>query len=375
MKNNSRKHQFLFCAFASLLGGVNSACAADRAERQQAWEKIAPFFKPLAQYANDFGKFRSPLLLYDGRSVKTPGQWQERRKEILKTWHELMGAWPPVIENPKLEVVESTARENFTQKKVRVEVLASESQEGYLLVPAGKGPFPCVLVVSDLSPLIGIGQQDDPRYVTYDFGLQLVRRGFVTLTMGGPRHSVPDIQPLSSMAYVAANCCNALANLAEVEPKRIGILGHSYGSKWAMLASCLYDKFACGVWSDGGIVFDEKRGNVNYWEPWYLGADPAVKRKAGMVTDDNPRTGAYKKMIETGRDLQELHALMAPRPFLVSGGAEDQAWRWPALNHAIAVNRLLGFENRVAMTNRAQHPPTAESNEQLCLFLEYFLKY
>ena len=49
--------------------------------------------------------------------------------------------------------------------------------------------------------------------------------------------------------------------------------------------------------------------------------------------------------------------------------------RWPALNHAIAVNRLLGFENRVAMTNRPGHAPTPESNQALCLFFEYFLKH
>ena len=70
-----------------------------------------------------------------------------------------------------------------------------------------------------------------------------------------------------------------------------------------MFASCLYEKFACAVWSDGGVVFDEARSNVNYWEPWYLGLDPAQARKPGIVTAENPRTGAYKKMIETGRDL------------------------------------------------------------------------
>ena len=59
--------------------------------------------------------------------------------------------------------------------------------------------------------------------------------------------------------------------------------------------------------------------------------------------------------------------------FLVSGGAEDRPERWKALNHAIAVNRLLGFENRVAMTNRDGHSPTEESNEQLYLFFEHFL--
>jgi hypothetical protein len=65
---------------------------------------------------------------------------------------------------------------------------------------------------------------------------------------------------------------------------------------------------------------------------------------------------------------------MAPRPFMVSGGSEDQPERWKALNHTVAVNRLLGFEHRVAMTNRKEHRPDEESMEQICLFFEHFLK-
>jgi hypothetical protein len=34
----------------------------------------------------------------------------------------------------------------------------------------------------------------------------------------------------------------------------------------------------------------------------------------------------------------------------------------------------LGCENRVAMTNRPGHGPTEESNEQMYLFFEHFLK-
>jgi hypothetical protein len=82
----------------------------------------------------------------------------------------------------------------------------------------------------------------------------------------------------------------------------------------------------------------------------------------------------YPKLVAGGYDLQELHALMAPRPFLVSGGSETTVERWVALNHTVAVNQLLGYQNRVAMTNRPAHPPTPDSNEKAYLFLEYFLK-
>lgn len=235
------------------------------------------------------------------------------------------------------------------------------------------------MLVLYYEPETSIGVSKEP---LRDFGYQLARRGFVTLSIGTPGGNAwqPDLgsaqcQPLSFHAYVAANCWRALANLPAVDRSRIGVVGHSYGGKWAMFAGALWDKFAVVAVSDPGIVFDETRPNVNYWEPWYLGSDPKQKRpKAGLPTADNPRTGAYKRMVEGGHDLHELHALIAPRPFLVSGGSEDPPIRWLALNHLRAADQLLGYTNRVALTSRAAHLPTPESNNQIYAFFEHFLK-
>jgi hypothetical protein len=38
------------------------------------------------------------------------------------------------------------------------------------------------------------------------------------------------------------------------------------------------------------------------------------------------------------------------------------------------VNELLGYHNRVAMTNRPEPSPNVESNEQIYRFFDYFLK-
>ncbi len=48
--------------------------------------------------------------------------------------------------------------------------------------------------------------------------------------------------------------------------------------------------------------------------------------------------------------------------------------RWEALNHTIAVNRILGYENRVGMTNRPDHSPNDESNAVIYAFFEHFLQ-
>ncbi len=175
------------------------------------------------------------------------------------------------------------------------------------------------------------------------------------------------------LGYAAASAWHVLANRPEVDSERIGIVGHSYGGKWAMFASCLFDKFACAAWSDPGIVFDEARPSVNYWEPWYLGYHPKPWRSRGVPTKDNPARGLYPKLTAAGHDLHELHALMAPRPFLVSGGSEDPPRRWEALNHSLEVNRILGHNHRVAMTNRPDHSPNDDSNDIIYSFFKHFL--
>jgi dienelactone hydrolase len=344
---------------------------------------LAPYFQPPAAAREQVDPRRSPLLRPDGQRITTAADWSLERAAIRARWFALLGPWPELLAAPKLEIIRTESRENFEQRIIRIELAPGYFQEAMLLVPSGPGPFPAVVVPfyeTHTSAGLATTPAGKATLPLRDFGYQLARRGFVALCLGTPGGDAyhPDqagaqCQPLAFLAYVAANAHTALTHLPNVDPARIGIVGHSYGGKWALFASCLYDKFACAVWSDPGIVFDETRTSINYQEPWYLGLDPTTTRPRGLVSATAPRTGAYAKLIAQGHDLHELHALMAPRPFLVSGGAEDTAARWPALTHAIAVNQLLGYADRVAMTNRPKHDPTEESNAVIYRFLEHFL--
>jgi len=292
-----------------------------------------------------------------------------------------MGPWPELITTPEVSILVTERRDNFVQHTVRFRWLPEEFTTGYLLIPDGSGPRPAVVTVFyEPETAIGLGKPER------DFAYQLARQGFVTLSLGTteaskaqtfslyyPSLDNAQVQPLSMLAYAAANAWYVLASRPEVDSSRIGILGHSFGGKWAMFASCLFDKYACAVWSDPGIAFGEDRPSVNYWEPWYLGYHPRPWRKRGLITEKNPAHGLYLRLRATGHDLHELHALMAPRPFLVSGGSEDPPERWLVLNRTVEVNNLLGYSHRVAMTNRPDHSPNKESNGQAYAFLKYVL--
>ena len=339
------------------------------------------YYHAPAQLRNDLGTYRSPLVFDDGHKVQSAEDWRRRRKQIRSQWIERLGAWPPLITDPSVEILQTKRREGITQHRIRFRWTPNEFTTGYLLVPDSDRPMPAVVTVYyEPETAIGLGKPGR------DFAIQLARRGFVALSIGTteataaktysiyhPSIRDAQVQPLSMLAYAAANAWYVLAERSEVDAERIGIVGHSFGGKWAMFASCLFDKFACAAWSDPGIVFDS-RPSVNYWEPWYLGYHPQPWRKRGVITDQNPARGLYPRLVAEGRDLHELHALMAPRPFLVSGGSEDPIRRWQALNHTVLINKVLGVDDRVAMTNRPDHSPNPDSNEIIYRFFVEHLK-
>jgi len=378
--------EVLLTASISLPTIAQQSPANDVRARQQIWTQIAPYFSPPGSLKSVYGPYRSPLRFYDGNWVKTISDWHRRRKEIHSRWMKMMGQWPALLTDQHLEYLDSVTREGFTQYKVRFYWTPNEQTEGYLLLPDGPGKKPAVITVFyEPETAVGWGEK---RLQLCNFAYQLTRQGFVTLSLGTTKESkaktyslyYPSIEqaqcePLSMLAYAAANAWYVLTKVPQVDSNRIGIRGLSFGGKWAMFASCLFDKFACAVWGDPGIVFDSVRPMINYWEPWYLGYVPPPWRKRGLISADNPANGLYPRLVKEGYNLQELHALMAPRPFLVSGGSEDTPERWTVLNYARQIDSVLGYPNRVAMTNRSTHLPTQASNEAAVLFFKYFLTY
>jgi len=362
------------------MGHLHVHVLAPEEDRANAWRRLAPYFTPLEEFAGKFGDYKSPLVFADGTKVKSATDWKRRHREILAQWTELLGKWPALIKQPVVEVLETTRRENFTQQRIRFQWTPHEKTTAYLLIPDGEGKRPGVVTVY-YEPETAVGLKGEQR----DFAFQLARRGFVALSIGTteaseagtyalyyPNINHAKVEPLSMLGCAAANAYNLLANRPDVDADRIGIVGHSFGGKWAMFAGCLFDKFAAVAVSDPGIMFDT-HPSVNYWEPWYLGWHPRPWRKRGIITKENPAHGLYPRLLERKRNLHELHALLAPRPFLVSGGAVDPPTRWLALNHLVEINRLLGKEHRVGMTNRRDHSPNSESNAMIYAFFEHFL--
>ena len=127
----------------------------------------------------------------------------------------------------------------------------------------------------------------NPKQPFRDYALQLTRRGFVTLSIGTPGGNAwkPETGARFASRFPITLTSRQIAGTRwRIFRKSIASASESwpqYGGKWSMFAAALYDKFAAVAMSDPGIVFDEKRPNVNYWEPWYLGLDSQSTAKAG----------------------------------------------------------------------------------------------
>lgn len=83
-------------------------------------EEDRALFWPPEELANDLGNDRSPFVFDDGRPARTQEEWQRRRKEILRFWHEALGSWPPRIERPAIKVLQTENREGFLWRRAPV---------------------------------------------------------------------------------------------------------------------------------------------------------------------------------------------------------------------------------------------------------------
>ncbi len=105
----------LTLAFSSTLLGQNPGLPAD----------LVPWFQPPEQHAKPAARHRSPLLFEDGRPVRTPEDWARRKAEIRAHWHGLMGQWPPILERPKVERLDTQTIDGISVRRIRLETAPS----------------------------------------------------------------------------------------------------------------------------------------------------------------------------------------------------------------------------------------------------------
>jgi len=344
---------------AGSVGGcwlLASRAAALESAKEVTW--LAEIQTPPEKLPEGATKLSELLVDSKGQRITTKDAWQPRREELRKWWLDFLG--PPPARRaapPKLEIVSEDRPEGLIRQLVRYEVEPGLMTEAYLVKPAkAAGKVPGIVALHstvDHSIRQPAGVEGAPEKA---FGLQFARRGCVvfcsrnylwpeTGRIAAQEEAekflkrAPKTKGMMKMLFDSQVATDILAAQPEVDPARLGAVGHSLGAKESLYLAAFDERIKATVSSEGGI--GTKFSNWN--APWYLG--PAI---------DEP---------SFTHEHHELLALAAPRPFLLVGGQSadgDQGWSFVAA--ALPVYELYGKPARLGQYNHRQGhavPPEA----------------
>jgi dienelactone hydrolase len=241
---------------------------------------------------------------------------------------------------PDLEPLERVDRDGYEQRLVRYAGVDGDEVRAYLLVPAGDGPFGGVVVHHQHNSEYHLGKSEVAGLAgnpLQAFGPALARRGLVVLApdsigfenrgSDGPRHfnemAYRLVRGRLLMTTVLGDASLALAALLarpDVDPARVGALGHSYGGSTTLFQAALDERvrFACAS-----------------------GAACTYRRR--MADGTGIELAQVVPGILAVADMDDLVAMIAPRPLLLVSAPEDRysadadeiaaAAAYPALEH------------------------------------------
>lgn len=267
--------------------------------------------------------------------------WKKERAKYLAAFQEMIGPWParPALAPFELERYDDPA---FTRIKVGYQTLSGDpfasTIKAWLFIPKGYStPRPAIVT---LHQTVQQGK-DEPAGVNatlpwYAFADYYARRGYVTLAPDAigygertkgcnadqgfeladawsilePR---PQMTLLGLMLYDTSRAFDYLATRPEVDPSRIGVMGHSQGGFLTNAVLGLDPRFRAGVASCGYGLF---RTDAFFPERW-----------AGPQSAYLPRMALYKvNRNALPFDFLQIMALAAPTPHLVQTAMADTIW-------------------------------------------------
>lgn len=233
---------------------------------------------------------------------------------VRQGWDDALGPSRRTDAPVMLEVLHEEQLPDFTRKHVRYRVMEDTFTDGYLLIPplpsgqrtAGIVAFHST-VPSQAKSVAGLDESAPDKMI----GVQLVKRGWVVLcprcfifnegatyqeNVKAMKRQRPNWTGMRRMLHDGQCALDVLSSLPEVDPLRLGAIGHSLGAKEALYLAAFDQRVRAAVFSEGGIGL-----RMSNWDAaWYLGP---------QVND-----AAWK------RDHEELLALISPRALLLIAG-------------------------------------------------------
>ena len=209
--------------------------------------------RPIASYPDhrDLSVYRDENGVM--RPIRTPADWAIRRSHILAGMQEAMGPLPDRANLPPMDVQVRGHfdGDGFTRLTVSFVPEAGDRLAAHLYLPAGAGPNdrrPAMLALHPTSPL-GKDRVAVPGGIpNRTYADELTQRGYVVLAPDYPSFGESNGYDFAKDRYVSGTmkgifnhirCVDLLGQRPEVDPERIGVIGHSLGGHNAMFVGRL----------------------------------------------------------------------------------------------------------------------------------------
>jgi hypothetical protein len=252
--------------------------------------------------------------------VRGPADWAIRRGHILRGMEAAMGPLPDRSRRgpPEWNVAERVAGDGFMRLKVWYAAEPGDRVPAYLLLPAAPPGHlaaerrPAMLALHQTTA-IGKGE-----VVGLGGGRELAQRGYVVLAPDYP--SFGDYAyDFHNRRYVSGSMkgifnhmrgVDLLESLPEVDPRRIGVIGHSLGGHNAMFVGVFDSRLAVIVASCGWNPLHDYFGGrlIGWTSDRYM---PRLRDVYGLDPDRVPF------------DFYEVVAALAPRTFFSNSPTGD----------------------------------------------------
>ncbi|MGC9319303.1 MAG: alpha/beta hydrolase [Armatimonadota bacterium] len=313
----------------------------------------------------------------DRQPVTSVDQWLVRRDHILANMQRVMGRQPGDERRVALdmEVLEQESGDGWMRRKITYASEPGDRVPAYLLVPVNlEGPAPGMLCLHQTTSIgksepAGMGPKENLHYA-----LELVQRGYVTLAPDYPGYGDYDIDPYA-MGYASATmkgiwnhqrAIDLLQWLPEVDPERIGAVGHSLGGHNALFVAAFDERVQAVITSCGfNSFFKYKHGDLTGWS--HRGYMPRITEEY----DADPARMPF--------DFTEVLGAIAPRHVFINAPTEDANFELSGvidcIEAAMPVYKLYGAtDHLVAVHPECGHDFPAEIREQAWQFVQRVLR-
>ena len=275
----------------------------------------------------------------ESAQIETVADWEIRRADILKQMQVVMGPLPkpasPVVLDVKV-LAEQPVSETLVRRKISYHTDSTERRvNAWLFIPKVASKANRHAAVLCLHQTTGIGK-DEPAGLggnpNLHYALHLAARGFVTLAPDYPSFGEYPYEFPASDGYISGSmkaiydntrAIDLLQSLDEVDPERIGCIGHSLGGHNTMFTAAFDRRIKVMVSNCGFTRFHKYYGGrlKGWMSPRYM---PLINERF----ENNPDRVPF--------DFPEIVASFAPRPFLASSPIGDSNFEVSGVRDSIA---------------------------------------